>query len=652
MLVAWLALLVAGSWLRWGNPVSDPGLDLVVARDWLDGVLPYRDVRYWYGPLGIGGLAATFALLGSSLAAAFAFGALQTLAITALSWALARRWLAPWPAAGAVGVVLAIGFSGSLFNFQLPHTAAATTGLIALLAVLLALAAGRPSLAGVAVGLAALTRPEFLAFALVAVAGAALGSWRERRGSRAAVRLVLATLPGTLLVAVPVLGCFAAQAGAERLFTENLFPIDFVRAAGTQFEQGWHPYDLVSLGGLLLRGVLVGGAALALLRSVEAWQGARGAGLSGGRAVRLAAGPWLVWAAVLALAAAVSVLLGLAQGEPLAAMGEVGDDIARLLIAMTALPAIAFAALVVAAGRWWWREPSPLGGSWPGDAALLATAAACALRAYDEFSTDVYATYYAPPAVLVAAILLWRGAARLGSAGGAGGSGARGVPAGGGPAGDGVAARAGGAGGGRTATLVVTGVLGLGALSLALHAYVGRYADQTVRVSSPHGSYRASEAAGPQIQGVVEHLAPRVRPGEPMLVLPQEPGFHFLLGTRPALYDATFLPGTLHDEQADRAAAIALLRRPPRYVIVASRRFEQWGFRRSGDDFNRQLHAALAARYCVDATFGAVGAPPASDLPAEAFTVLRLREAVPAGSELTLALRAAKATPAPAPRAC
>lgn len=613
---------MALSWQRWGNPVSDPGLDLVVARDWLHGVEPYRDVRYWYGPLGIGLLAGTFGLLGSSLAAAFAYGVLQTVAIAALCWQIAKRWLPIWVTAAAVGVVLAIGFSGSLFNFQLPHTASATTGLIALLLTLLAVAAGRPWLAGLAVGLAALTRPEFLAFAVVAVVGGALGTWRgtgrsgaesggpEREeqsapaagGFKAAMLFGLKAVPGALLAAVPVLGWFAYRAGAERLFTENLFPVDFVRTVGTTFEQQWHPYDLISVGNLALRGVLVAGAAFALLRSIEAWRGARGAGLGTGRVVRSAAGPWLVWLAALAVAVAVAVVCGALQGDPGASLREVKDDVVRLLAAMTVLPAVAFAALAVGAVRWWQRKPSPLGGSWTADAALLAVAGACALRAYNEFSTDVYAAYYAAPAVLVAAILLWRGAQRL-------------EPG--------------------LRTVAPALVLGFAALTLTAHAYLGRYTDQTVLISSAHGDYRAGEDAGPQIRAVVEHLRPLVREGEPMLVLPQEPGFHFLLGTRPALYDATFLPGTLHDDKADEAAARELVypersgaaRRagPPRYVTVASRRFDQWGFDRSGVDFNRAVHSVLAARYCVDAEFGDVANPPSSDLPAEAFTVLRLR---------------------------
>lgn len=605
VLAGWLLVLVLISWLRWGNPVSDPGLDLVVARDWLHGVVPYRDVRYWYGPLGIGGLAAWFALLGSSLATAFAYGLTQTLLIAGLCWALARRWLPPWPAAGSVAVTLSIGFSGSLFNFQLPHTEAATAGLITLQLTLLALAAGRPWLAGVAVGLSALTRPEFLAFALVAVAGSALGRWREPQapgpaagapdraapaGWRSAAAVVAKTVPGVVLVAAPVLGWFAWQAGTARLFTENLFPVEFVRAVGGTFEHRWHPYDLVSVGTLLLRGVVGAGAALALLRSLEQWQVGRANGRTAGAVGRAAAGPWLTWLLAVLAAALVSVLLGLPQGQPTGSINELKDDITRLLLPMTLLPAVAFAALAVGAVRWWRRAPSPLAGHWSADAALLAVAAACTLRAYNVFSTDVYATYYAPPAVLVATILLWRAGAPLR---------------------------------GQLRTLAPVVVLALAALALTLHAEIGRYRDQTVRVSSPHGSYRATQASGPQIQGVVDYLAGRVQPGEPMLVLVQEPGFHFLLGTRPALYDATFLPGTLPDAAADRAAAEQLIASGPRYAIVAARRFEAWGFTRSGLDFNQALVRALAERYCVDATFGDVANPPPSDVPAEAFSVLR-----------------------------
>ncbi len=586
LLAGFAAVLVAMSWQRWGNPASDPGLDLVVAAGWLDGIEPYRDVRYFYGPLGIGGLAATFAVLGTSLSSAFAYGFLQTAVIAELWRRLALRWLPPAVVAAGLAAVLAIGFSGSLFNFQLPHTAGATTGLMAVLGILLAVSHGRYGWAGVAFGLSALTRPEFFAFGVAALGGAALALLRTE-GWRAAVRAVLWTVPGAVVVGGGVLAYFAQRAGAEVLFTENLFPVDFVRTVGGRFEEAWHPYDLPSLGALLLRGVVVFGGAAALVRSVEAFGYTRPP-IPAGRAARITASPWVLFAAAVVVTAVVATVLGVIGGDAAGPVKDVARDAGRLLLPMTVLPAVAFVMLAVAAVAWLRRDAAPLGGpSWAADLSLIAVASACSLRAYAMFSTDIYATYFAPPVVLVAAIVLFRAAERTGP---------RQVP-------------------------VTAGVLALSAVVLAAHAYIGRYSDQTYAVKTPHGTYRADATAGPNIQKVVDLLAPKVKPGEPMLVLPQEPGFQFFLGTRPALYNDTFLPGTLPDRESDEAAAAKLLEVRPRFVVVAARRFDSWGFKGSGIDVNVALMHAVRGNYCELAKFGDTAHPPASDLPANAFTV-------------------------------
>ena len=594
LLAAFVAVLLAMSWQRWGTPTGDPGLDLTVAADWVDGVFPYRDVRYWYGPLGIAGLAGAFAVLGTSLWTVYLFGFLQALVIAELWRRLARHWLPSAVVAAGLAVVLAIGFSGSLFNFIVPHTASATTGVMALLATMLAAANRRWAWAGVAVGAAALTRPEFLAFAIAALGGGVLGVLRDGGGwqLRPAARAAALAVPGILLVGGLGLWFFASKAGWDRLITENLFPVEFLGEVGTSFEEEWHPNDLAALGTLVLRGVIVAGGAFALLRATEAWQTATGAGVGGGRRLRIVAGPLLVFVAVVAVTAVLATALAALAGDPGEPLRLVADDAARLLLPMTALAAVGLAVLFVAGVRWLRGEAPPLGGSWPADLALIAGAAACALRAYHQFSTDIYATYYAPPVVLVAVIVLWRAAARL-------------------P--------------GRRQTVVGV-IVGLAAVVLAVHAYIGRYRDFTYVVHAPNGTYKAFAEQGPNVQGVIDLVAPETQPGDTMLVLPQEAGFHMLLGTRPALYDATLLPGTLPNRAADEAAAARLAAAPPKFVIDAARSFELWGKTANGVDVNVALMAEVRRRYCVAARFGDTANLAPSDLPATAFTVYRLRE--------------------------
>ena len=131
-IVAILLVLFAGllalTWRKWGMPEVDAGAELTTASLVKHGALVYRDVRYFYGPLGLYSLALAFKVFGTSLTVAYAFGLAQAAAIFGVFYALARQWLAPLVAGLSTAVLLAIGFSGTAFNFVLPHTNSATFG--------------------------------------------------------------------------------------------------------------------------------------------------------------------------------------------------------------------------------------------------------------------------------------------------------------------------------------------------------------------------------------------------------------------------------------------------------------------------------------------------------------------------------------------
>ncbi|MDO9353024.1 MAG: hypothetical protein Q7T55_04985 [Solirubrobacteraceae bacterium] len=633
ILLLYVAVLLLLSWKRWGNPLGDVGLDLTVASGWLDGVLPYRDVRYWYGPLGIGVLATAFAVLGSHLWVAMLVGLAQTALIAELTRRLARRWL-PVPATlGVVAVVLSIGFSGTLSNFTMPHTFAATTGLIALLFALLALSHERFALAGLAVGATALSRPEFFAFGVAAVGGAAFGAWRQG-GFAAALRESAKAVGTTLLVAVPVLGFFAIEAGAYRVFFENIFPLEFLRTVGATFEHDQHPFDLPSVGTLLVRGAVLAIAVWVFMAawSIVAAHRAEERVVLPGSPVRILGGA--VVAIVVGMGLAV---LGGDAGQP---VSLVKSDATRFIFAMTALPAVGLGMLLVAARAWLRKDASPLAtdyagpadvaadGAVDGDAvisnapraadssgwvaagALIAAAAACSLRSYAQFSTDVYGTYYAAPVVVLAGILLYRL----------------------------VAARPSIQGG----RLAVPVVFALAAATLSAHAYLGLYRDFSKEVTTPNGSFIADAAAGDNMNAAFRRLAELgVQPGERIVAMPQEPGFYFLTGARPALYDSTFLPGVLATREDDEAAADALLTGegvprqarpvdgetyvPPRLVIETNWNFALWGFDRQGVDVNRALHRAVVDNYDVVGRFGDTQTLPPKLSLGRAFTIYELR---------------------------
>ncbi|MBO9532554.1 MAG: hypothetical protein J7513_06245 [Solirubrobacteraceae bacterium] len=631
LLAAYVLLLLVASWRRWGDPVSDVGLDLTIAAHWTDGLVPYRDIRYWYGPLGIGTLTATFAIFGASLTTAVATGMAITAAIAELSRRIARRWLDPVPALGVVALVLAIAFSGTLFDFVLPHTFGATTGLLALLAAMLALTSSRWGLAGVAIGFTALARPEFLAFGIAALGGAAFGLWREQN-FRAALVAGLRSLAIAALVAVPPYAWLASLAGAHRLFLENIWPVDFLKAVGGRFEHDQHPFDLPSIGTLMVRGAVFVGGVWLLLRvlavvldrfggerepgRVDAPAGSPGhppAGPRGIDASRWLDTPRVVGGLVATVVA--GLVLAVVGGDPGEPLRLLKADFTRLLIAMTPLSAIGLLTLGWAAIRWWRHEPPPLeepgaqGPGWVAAGTLIAVASACSLRSYAIFSTDVYASYYAPPVVILAGILAVRLARQIA------GAGARPVGSAGAGAGDASSdsstPRPLGIG---RPQLAATIVMALAALSLSAHAIVGFYRDKSVLVKTPVGSFRSVPDGDDSVKRVVETVAARVKPGETLLSMPQEPGFLFLTRTVPPLYNATFLPGVLPTREEDEAAARTLIQgapdrlvpgyTPPRYVIEGVWNFAQWGFKAQGVDVNVALHQAVVDHYRLVDTFG------------------------------------------------
>ena len=142
------AVLVAMSWRKWGTPEIDAGAELTTAAQAVHGHLPYEDVRYFYGPLG-------------NLRAAGRLQALRHHADRRLRLGpRPDRWRSSSPSTRSRArpsrrsppacrprVLLAIGFSGTQFNFVLPHTNSATFGLLLLLLELLAPRA-RPAAAG------------------------------------------------------------------------------------------------------------------------------------------------------------------------------------------------------------------------------------------------------------------------------------------------------------------------------------------------------------------------------------------------------------------------------------------------------------------------------------------------------------------------
>jgi hypothetical protein len=552
---ALLTLLLALTWRHWGIVDTDTGLELTVADLIAHGHLAYRDVQYSYGPVGLYSLALAFAVFGSSVSTAIAFGLLQTLAILIVFYVLARTWVRPLTAGLATAALIAIGLSGWA-DFVLPNTNSATFGLLFLLLALLALSRDRTVLAGVSFGLLALTRIEFAAAGAAAALAYTIGVARVH-DRRAAVRALFRMAVPGLAIPLIVLGLFAEEVGTSRLITQNLFPVNFA-SSEANYQRSLSPLSFASLVATLGRGLvyltLLGGLLAAALRVQESTR----------RGVSRLVAAWPLALAVLSLLALDGVLRVLGAFPDTRSL--IQTECRRLLIGMSWLPALILLAGVIALARLF-RRAAPL-RSWPLDLALLAAAAVLALRAYDSFTTDTFAPYYAAPALILLAILheqigeRWRGVSRVSLA-----------------------------------------AMAIVVLSLLVALGKGTTAGQTALVRSARGTFATTPAAAPALRQTIGFIDAHTSPGEPILSLPYG-ALYFLVDRPPALYNLAFLPGDVAST-ADQQQAIARLQHERvRYVILGNARFDAWGEPQIGVDYDRLLLAYVARSYRQVAGFG------------------------------------------------
>lgn len=573
-----LAVVVAITWRKWGTPEIDAGSELTTAAQAVHGHLPYQDVRYFYGPLGVYTLAGAFELFGISLSTAYALGLAVTVAIGATFYALARQLLRPLAAGLSTAVLIAIGFSGTQFNFILPHTNSATFGLLLLLLELLALTRGRPLLAGTAIGLAGLTRVEFAAAAVLAALAWLLGVWRAE-DRRAALRTAAWMVGPALAIPLATLGLIASSVGTSRLLWQNLWPVEFLRVAGFNAYREWTPFDAASVASSLARGAIYASLLAGLVASAVRMHGARGSG-------RLRA-LWPLAAALFAVA--VLGALWRASGIFAGEFTAVEEESRQLLIGMTWLPLLSLAASLLVAYRFLRRQRAPLSGFWPLDLALAGAALLLCSRAYDEFTMSSAAPYYAAPAVLLLGLLHQRIGDRWPAA--------------------------------RPAVMAALGAVAAG---ITLYAMVALYPDKSTVVHTAAGSYVAANSSAAVEQQAIDFVHTHTSPAEPVLALPADAGIYFLADRRPPLYENMFLPGLIVTH-AQQAAAIARLKREQvRYALISTRDTSAFGTGRFGTGYDRLLGRYLRSGRLVT-TIGDPRIAPGGGNPSRGFRIYALR---------------------------
>jgi hypothetical protein len=575
-----LTVLAALSWRKWGVPSVDAGHELTVAAAIAEGAEPYRDIRYFYGPLGVYPLAGAFAVFGTGFTTAFGFGLAQAAALLVTFYALARRLLTVGIAFVATTMVAAIGFSGTAFNFVLPHTSSATLGVLFLMLMLLSLSYERLVLAGFAAGVVGLSRPELAAVAALAGAAFLIGHARQH-GARSALRAFpLLALPA-FAIAGTVLAVFAYDAGVSRLFTENLWPVDFLRTTHYGSQGDWAPLDAESAFATIARATVYCSLLVAVLASASNLATARET------TARLRSfWPIPVVIAGLLLADAAWRELGVYSGARVA----LEEECTHLLIGMSWLPALGFAACALIAIRLIRGGTAPFSRSWGFDLALVVAASALGARAYAAFTAEAsYAPYYAVPLVLLLGLLHQRAGERWPAT--------------------------------RRAALAA---LAAAALGIALYAQVALYPDDNAEVHTARGTFITTAAAAPALQRTIDFVSSHSTPGEPILAVPSDAGLHFMTDRPPALYNVMFFPGQFSSRAEERAATAKLKAAGVRYAIVSQRLFVGYGFPRFGHDYDHLFASAILRSGNEVATFNTPGPVPGGTNPSHSYSIYRI----------------------------
>jgi hypothetical protein len=229
----------------------DEGLLMAFPARVLDGDLPYRDFETFYGPAEPFLVGGAFKLFGATLATERALGLAFRLLIVLLLYVLLLRWGRIAALGGGVAAACVVAADGLNLDNDL-----AAQGLVLLAIVLAGRGAGLPPVqaaAGVALGCAALFRPEAAVVGLAATAPFLVAVRR---------RDLAAFAGGAIVALTPYLPLMLA-AGYGRL-SRNVHDL-----VATGHDRRL-PIEFVSDGGQLLAGLIVSLAVLAVAFAMSA----------------------------------------------------------------------------------------------------------------------------------------------------------------------------------------------------------------------------------------------------------------------------------------------------------------------------------------------------------------------------------------------
>jgi hypothetical protein len=534
-LVAWTLVIAVATWGTWGDLTMDTGYDLLAGARVASGELPYGDFAYFYGPVAPLLLGGIYFMTGAAVWPAVALGFVLSVLAVALTYRLARLFVAPLPSGLAAAIVAPATLSSANNSYVLPHTFSAPLAIVLALGALILLAratlegGGRGRLlgGGALIGAVAITRPE-IAFSLYAGVALWLGVllWRERR---AAVGTAIAILAPAVAIPLVVYGAMLTVVPLGELLWDNLYPRDYLDAAGSVVLKLHAPLTAASFAKLAARALAYAAGIAALL--------AAGAALrAGGRARTLA---------LIAVGGAAFVFLAVLAAKP---------DTVRFYLqwAWAWVPAGAW----LAAGALVWRGRDASARAVLLPVLVLAVVATTVYADFVPTPNALHPNTIAYVLPLAAVFVAWLHGGLLVSDRGAAAIGA----------------------GWLAALAIAAGVL-----------VVHDARAETETVHGVHGSLTARPAEAAALQQAVDFIQRQTRPGDPVLLAPQLTALYVIADRSDPLPQLSLLPGSLATP-ADERAAIARMR-DVRVVVTDRTPLASYGHGAFGTTFDRELAA-------------------------------------------------------------
>jgi hypothetical protein len=540
---------LAASWLRWGDLVTDTGRELQLPQRMLAGEALYSDLRYYYGPLSPYINMLLYRLFGVRLEVLAWAGIVSAALMCVGLYRLSRSFLGPWPSATVAAVFLyTCAFSGSIFNFVLPYSYAATYGILAatwsihwLVRYVQQRTRAALFLSAACLALTGLTKMEIFFAACAAHATFLALSGSERR---LASKRHLIAYGVTAALIVGTYGLLAARTGSA-LWHGNLGSL-----FGAQNQAMRH--FLVAVAGLDHIGHSVPRLAVSAMEfGVVMFVTSRLARIAA-RKIQWCPAYAPVFVAGLCSFCAYWLLSPVLLGV-------------HTLVGFVAFPLIALAAITVLAAHWL-RQPERR-TEWSAHLILWVFAAACLPRILLVSSPRGYGFFLFPPGLVAFGVLLFSYAPRL--------MGSSGWPR-------------------RVVQAAGVGFFAAGALA-AFQISTHGYALHTEEIRTPRGRlYVLADG----IQAPAVRVLSGLPSGTRVLALPEGAGLVFMSGLLPPRDGMfSYLPVELYGNYGEPQVLARWMANPPQVVLMIDRPMLEYGYRGFGVDYAKELAGWVLENY-------------------------------------------------------